>query len=97
MCQLIKERHRWKLILSQAEQLTLQEVLRHHPHPDARERAAALLKVAEGYSPHWVARHALLRPRDPDSVYQWLRYYQHRGIAALLSRRHGGVRRRRLR
>lgn len=60
MCQLIKERHRLRLILSEEEQRTLQEAVRHHPHPDARERAAALLKVAEGFSPHWVAHHARL-------------------------------------
>lgn len=97
MSQLIKERHRLKLELSEAERITLQEALHHHPHPDGRERAAALLKVADGYSPHWVAQHGLLRRRDPDSVYQWLRYYQQQGIAGLLSRRHGGAHRRRLR
>ena len=97
MCQLIKERHRLKLDLSEAERITLQEAVRHHPHPDARERCAALLHIAEGRSPHWVARHGLLIERDPDSLYQWLRFYQQGGIAALLSRRHGGPHRRRLR
>jgi hypothetical protein len=97
MSQLIKERHRLKLNLSEAEQITLQEAVRHHRHPGVRERCAALLKIAEGYSPHWVARHGLLVSRDPDSVYQWLSYYQQGGIAALLSHRHGGIQRRRLR
>jgi hypothetical protein len=96
MCQLIKERHRLRLLLSEAERETLQEAVRHHPHPDARERAAALLSIADGHSPHWVARHALLRKRDPDSVYQWLRFYVQGGLAALLHRRHGGAHRRRL-
>jgi hypothetical protein len=44
----------------------------HDKRPYLRERAAALLKVASGDSPHHVARHGLLRPRDPDSVYRWL-------------------------
>ncbi len=96
MCQLIKERHRLRLILSEAERETLQEAVRHHPHPDARERAAALLSIADGHSPYWVARHALLRPRDPDSLYQWLRFYVTGGLSGLLHRRHGGAHRRRL-
>jgi hypothetical protein len=40
--------------------------------PYLRERAAALLKIGSGMSAHYVARHGLLKPRDPDSVYQWL-------------------------
>ena len=97
MSQLIKERHRLKLELSEAERITLQEAVQHHPRPHVRERCAALLKVAEGYSPHWVARHGLLVSRDPDSVYQWLTYYQQGGIAALLRHQQGGIQRRRLR
>jgi hypothetical protein len=97
MSQLIKERQRLKLDLSEAEQVTLQEAARHHPHPDVRERCAALLKIADGQTPHWVALHGLYVSRDPDSVYQWLHWYQEYGIAALLSHRHGGPVRRRLR
>ena len=97
MSELIKEGHRWILRLSEAERLTLQEGARHHPHPQGRERCAALLKVAQGHSPPWVAKHGLLLERDPDSIYQWLRYYEQGGIAALLSRRHGGAQRSRLR
>lgn len=94
MCQLIKERHRITLELSEAEWITLQEGRRHHPRPAMRERCAALLKIAEGASPHWVARHGLLSARDPDSVYQWLKWYQQGGITVLLLYRHGGAHRR---
>ncbi len=97
MSELLKAGQRWVLRLSEAETLTLEEGARHHPHPQARERCAALLKVAAGHSPHWVAKHGLLLERDPDSLYQWLRYYAEGGIVALLSRRHGGAHRRRLR
>lgn len=96
VAQLLKINHRCQLMLSEEEELTLQEALYHHPHPDARERAAALLKIAEGQSPHAVAKNGLLRPRDPDSVYQWLEYYEREGIAGLFHRRHGGAHRRRL-
>src|SRR5579872_2102293 len=97
MSELLKVGRRWVLRLGEAEHRTLEAGMRHHPHPQARERCAALLKVAAGHSPHWVATHGLLLERDPDSIYQWLRYYEEGGIAALLSRRHGGAHRRRLR
>lgn len=96
MCELLKVKQSWVLRLTEAERETLEEAVRHHPHPDARERAAALLSIAEGHSPHWVARHGLLRPRDPDSLYQWLDFYAQQGLAGLLHRRHGGAHRRRL-
>ena len=62
----------------------------HDPHPQLRERAAALLKIADGMSPHAVARTGLLRPRDPDTVYCWLDQYQAGGIPALRAHLHGG-------
>jgi hypothetical protein len=96
MSELTKVKHRWVLRLSEAERQTLDEAVRHHPHPDARERCAALLQVAQGHAPHWVARQGVLRQRDPDSLYHWLGYYQQGGLVALLTRRHGGAHRRRL-
>jgi len=48
-----------------------------------RERAAAMLKIADHQSPHAVALHGLLLPRDPDTVYAWLDAYQEHGIAGL--------------
>lgn len=44
----------------------------HDPRPYLRERAAALLKIAGGMSPHAVALSGLLKPREPDTVYIWL-------------------------
>jgi hypothetical protein len=66
----------------------------HDPRPAVRERCAALLKVADGQSAHAVARHGLLRPRDPDTVYGWLGYYQGAGLPGLVAHSHGGARRR---
>jgi hypothetical protein len=63
-----KSKHRWTPHLSEPEHITLQEGMHHHPHADVRERCAALLKIAEGHSPHWVAQHGLLFARDPDSL-----------------------------
>ncbi|MDQ3931096.1 MAG: helix-turn-helix domain-containing protein [Chloroflexota bacterium] len=73
------------------------ELVRHRdrdPRPDIRERCAAILKIADGQSPHSVALHGLLKPRDPDTVYGWLELYEREGLAGLLARRHGGARRR---
>lgn len=65
----------------------------HAPKPYVRERCAALLKIADGTSPHAVARTGLLRPRDPDTVYAWLGRYQAEGLAGLFAHPHGGYRR----
>lgn len=64
----------------------------HDPRPAVRERCAALLKVADGQSPYAVARHGLLRPRDPDTVYAWLDHFQGQGLPGLLAHLHGGAR-----
>jgi len=41
-----------------------------------------------------VARQGVLKPRDPDTVYGWLNGYEAAGLAGLIARQHGGVRRR---
>ena len=55
----------------------------HHPKPYLREKAAALLKVADGWQVREVARFGLLRPRSPDTVAAWLNRYERRGLAGL--------------
>lgn len=62
-------------------------------HEYVRERCAALLKIAAGQSAHWVAQHGLLKPRDPDTVYNWLNIYEAEGIAGLQAHQQGGNRR----
>jgi hypothetical protein len=82
------------LTLPETDRQTLVEARAHHPAPAVRERAAALLKIADGRRPHWVAHHGLLQPRDPDTIYGWLERYQRYGLAGILGFRHGGPRRR---
>jgi hypothetical protein len=53
------------------------------PKPFQRERAAALLKVADGLSPAWVARHGLLRPHTRSTLYTWVRRFRQEGLASL--------------
>jgi len=81
------------LKLSGNQRRTLIEYRNHDRRPDVRERCAAILKVADGQSPHSVALQGLLRPRDPDTVYGWLDHYEQQGIDGLLSGRQGGSRR----
>ena len=50
-----------------------------------RERATALLKIHEGFSPHEVARRGLLKNRDPDTVYAWLRRYREHGAGCRIN------------
>ena len=84
------KRHRLDLTDEQEQELI--EHRDHHPRPDVREKAAALLKIAQGASPHAVARSGLLKPRDPDTVYAWLKCYLSEGCIGLINRRHGGAR-----
>ena len=84
------------LLLSEEQRRALSECVAHDRRPYVRERCAAMLKIADGQSAHYVALHGLLKHRDPDTVYGWLAIYQSLGLAGLIARSHGGVRRGRL-
>lgn len=84
--------HQRTLMLTESEREALMEHRDHDIRPQARERCAALLKIAEGNRPHWVAQSGLLKPRDPDTVYGWLKLYQQEGLSGVLGRLHGGRR-----
>lgn len=51
--------------------------------PYLRERAAALLQVAEGETTSQVAEEGLLRPRCRQSVSAWVHRYQAEGLSGL--------------
>jgi transposase len=72
-----------RLVLDEKRVLELKQVRDHDPEPYLREKAAALLKISAGQSGRAVARQGLLRPRRPDTVYEWVRRYQADGIAGL--------------
>lgn len=76
------------LELTPEQRRELEQARDHDVKAYMREKAAALIKIADGMSPHAVACHGLLKPRDPDSVYAWLRRYEEGGLAALRIR-HG--------
>lgn len=74
---------RRKLDLTVEQQGALEHVRDRDPKPYMREKAAALLKVAEGQTPRAVALNGLHKPRDPDTVYEWIDRYQRDGIEGL--------------
>ncbi|MDP9469912.1 MAG: helix-turn-helix domain-containing protein [Chloroflexota bacterium] len=75
-----------RLRLTEAERRTLVALRDGGPKAYLRERAAALLKIADGQSAAHVARAGLLRPRQPDTGYRWLHRYQAAGIVGLWDR-----------
>lgn len=67
-----------------AEQRRELETLRDQSEkPYLRERAAAILKVAQGMTARQVALQGLLKPRHPDTVYAWIHRWQSLGSAGL--------------
>jgi hypothetical protein len=74
------------LELDKGQRAELEAVRDHHPRPHLREKAAALLKIADGMPASQVARHGLLKPREPDTVYRWLARFTEAGIAGLAIR-----------
>lgn len=54
------------LSLGVEQRLTLEEMRDKHPKAYLRQRAAALLKIADGLSANWIAAHGLLKRVDVD-------------------------------
>ncbi len=77
---------RHRLLLTTDERRTLVSLRDHAPKAYVRERAAALLKVADGASAAAVARTGLLKPRHPDTVCTWVTRFRAEGSASLTIR-----------
>ena len=71
------------LTLTARQRRTLTRARDHHRTPHVREKAAALLKVADGWTLQDVARHGLLKPRSRNTVTAWLDRFEARGVAGL--------------
>jgi hypothetical protein len=72
--------------LNQTQLDELEQIVRTDEKAYRRERAAAILKIADGRAAHWVAQHGLLVRRAPDRVYEWLNRYETEGAAGLTMR-----------
>lgn len=64
----------------------LERKLRRDPKAYVRERASAILQVADGTPAAWVAERGLLVRRDPETVYGWLDRFDAEGVAGLTIR-----------
>lgn len=76
-----------RLMLSESERQTLEQARDHHPTPYMRERAAALLRIADGEAAYHVACTGVLRSRDPDTLYTWMNRYEQEGVTGLFNHR----------
>ena len=72
-----------KLYLVPSARAELEWMRDHSPLPYLRERSAAVLKVADGEPAARVARTGLLRPRNPDTVREWLKRVEKGGVDGL--------------
>lgn len=59
----------------------LSQVRDRHAKAYLRERAAGVLKVAEGQSVRQVALHGLLKPHEPETLSKWIEQYLADGLA----------------
>lgn len=89
--------HKRTLAPTEEQRQELADHRDHDPRPYVRERCSALLKIAAGHSPHWVAKQGLLKPRDPDTVYKWLDNYEAEGLDGVIGHQQGGHQRRSVR
>lgn len=77
---------RLKLVLTPPQRQTLEQMRDHHPKAYAREHAAALLKISDGWSATEVAAKGLLKPRTQETVGLWVKAYQTQGLVGLFIR-----------
>ncbi len=79
-----------KLNLTAEQREELEQIRDHHPKTYMRERAAALLKIADGWSALRVSREGLLKRRHPDTLYRWVHRYLEEGVEGLKIRKGRG-------
>jgi transposase len=79
-----------QVMLSQTERTELETVRDKAAKAYLRERASAILKIADGLSASQVARHGLLKRRQYQTVCDWVRCYQAKGIRGLTIRQGRG-------
>jgi len=75
--------------LTANERTQLEHWRDHDGRPYLRERAAAILKVADGMAIFAVALSGLLKPRKPATVYRWVRSFELHGVDGLVMQPRG--------
>ncbi|HML23368.1 MAG TPA: helix-turn-helix domain-containing protein [Aggregatilinea sp.] len=81
---------RRQLELTPEQGAELRDLRDHAAQPYVRERAAALLKVAEGQPVRQVALQGLLRVHEPETVSTWIDRYRADGASGLRVKRGRG-------
>ena len=71
------------VILTDKQRRELERARDHDLRPYVRERAAAILKIADGVSGRQVALHGLLKRRKADTIYNWVHRYRESGLQGL--------------
>jgi len=71
---------RVRIELTAKQRQELQQVRDHHAKPFMRERAAGVLKVAEGQVLSEVAQKGLLKRHEPETLRKWIDSYLREGI-----------------
>jgi transposase len=72
-----------KIELTAEQRQELVEVRDHHRLAYMRERASAILKIADGVSGRETALHRLLKPHWQDTIYAWVKRYREEGVEGL--------------
>jgi len=72
-----------KIELSEAERTELEKGRDGHPKPYMRERASAILKIANGQTARQVTLNGLLRQRYPKAAYRWVKRFEENGVKGL--------------
>ena len=71
------------LELTEAQKQELCEVRASHEKAHMREKAAILLKISAGMSPHAAAQAGGLKAHHPDTIYKWMTWYESQGLERL--------------
>ncbi|AYA40538.1 helix-turn-helix domain-containing protein [Xenorhabdus nematophila] len=76
-----------KIVLSEPERITLQQLALNHQHRDVRRRGTGLLMLGRGLKPRQIATETGCSVRV---VYNWVHSWHYLGIAGLLGGHAGG-------
>ena len=74
---------RRQFTLTDRQRRKLTRLRDRHRKPHLREKAAALLKVADGWHIQDVAAYGLLKPRSRNTVASWLNRFEQHGLRGL--------------
>lgn len=81
---------RRRVVLTDEQRSQLIELRDKAPKPYLRERAAAILKIADGTLLTTVAKQGLLRERDYNTLSGWVNRFEQEGISGLTIRKGRG-------